>query len=482
MQTVTMSRRRWLLRLFTPFVLLAAAAPAEESLLLQTHVPRPDVHPVGPVSHSAADRVGSLELGDTGVLTRVEAFDALFPQADMEDFEEGTAGSCTGPLDASSSNGVFSPGDILEGLWIDDVLGNGTFELEDPGQGSSWGASKVLRRNSDNAIVEIRFTGSNVYEAGMDVYSETSSEPTVSAYALDGGLLVSRDITASKTASGFFGIYATQVVNRIEIDPHGSFATFDNIRFGTLEKPPPVAGFGRALAFDGLDDYVRVPGTNHLWLGGSSSYSVALWAQPATNGHLYRLDGQTGMYRDFIRIEPDGTVTFGVAKGGSAPDTITSSNAVPWNRWSHIACVKDGSNTAVFVDGVCRAKGTVRAVTYGAGISAADTYIGVKGNNMTDYFAGRIDEVTLWNMALDAHEIAAWMYRRPDASHPHASELLLELRFDDDLTPSIAWDSSGHECDGILSNMTELAWPELSHAMDGVRSSSKRSSSSSSEA
>lgn len=190
------------------------------------------------------------------------------------------------------------------------------------------------------------------------------------------------------------------------------------------------AGFGRALRFDGTDDYAVIEGTNSLWFTGTNTYTITLWARPETNGCLYRLDGVIGAYRDYISVGADGRVTFAVAKGGSMADKAESVASIPWDRWSHIACVRDATNTVLYIDGRVRATAALKAATLSAPLSATNLYLGVKGDSMVQYFKGDLDEICLFREALPQSTIAAWAFRRPDHSHPAVSARVLELDCD----------------------------------------------------
>ncbi|MFO7937023.1 MAG: LamG-like jellyroll fold domain-containing protein [Kiritimatiellia bacterium] len=209
-------------------------------------------------------------------------------------------------------------------------------------------------------------------------------------------------------------------------------------------KKTPVstvrAGFGKALHFDGIDDYAVVEGTNSIWFTGTDTYTITLWARPETNGWLYRLDGVVGAYRDYISLDADGRVTFAVAKGGSRADEATSPDPIPWGRWSHIAGVRDATNITLYINGRACATQALKEITLSAPLSEANLYFGVKPVSlMEQHFGGALDEICLFREVLPGPAIDAWAFRRPDHSHPAYSKLVVQFDCDvvsNDATPN----------------------------------------------
>src|SRR5262249_52825298 len=78
------------------------------------------------------------------------------------------------------------------------------------------------------------------------------------------------------------------------------------------------------------------------------------------------------------------------------------------NQSNHVAYVKDGSNLRFFVNGSPAGvtnRWTTALDTSGAAIGAT---VQLGGNNSTQsFFAGRIDELSLYNRALSSNEIAS---------------------------------------------------------------------------
>jgi hydrogenase maturation factor HypE len=74
---------------------------------------------------------------------------------------------------------------------------------------------------------------------------------------------------------------------------------------------------------------------------------------------------------------------------------------VPLNTWTHLALTYDGATMRMFVNG---AQVSTKAVTGSAPVTAAALRIG--GDSVWgEYFKGLIDEVRIYNRALNGGEI-----------------------------------------------------------------------------
>ena len=168
----------------------------------------------------------------------------------------------------------------------------------------------------------------------------------------------------------------------------------------------PAGRFGSALSFDGVNDLVTVPDSASLdvtsamtmmaWVnpstfGGADWRTVLLKEQPNTLAYALYSNADNGRPAGFVRITTDREVR------GTA--------ALPLNTWSHLAATYGGGTLRLYVNGVQVA---TRAQTGNVATSAAPLRFG--GNNVWgEWFAGRIDEVRVYDRALTAAQIAADM-------------------------------------------------------------------------
>ena len=164
---------------------------------------------------------------------------------------------------------------------------------------------------------------------------------------------------------------------------------------------------GNALAFDGVDDIVRVFG--YPGVGGVESRTVCAWIKTVdTEGEIIGW-GATGVAggRWVIRTEGDGYLR--VEVGGGA---IVGSTVVCDGGWHHLGVVLDNDGTPnvneirLYVDGVKDDLGWNESDQVVNTSLGPDVRIGVwkPGHR---YFEGLIDEVRIYDRALSVEEIGA---------------------------------------------------------------------------
>ena len=168
----------------------------------------------------------------------------------------------------------------------------------------------------------------------------------------------------------------------------------------------PGGKFGNALSFDGVNDSVAVADAAALDL--TSGMTIEAWVYPtalsgwrtvvlkeATNGLAYSLyaNGNTPM-------RPAGYVN-----RGSGDVAVTGTSALPLNTWSHLAVTYGGGNFRLYVNGT-----QVGALALTGNIRTTTGALRIGGNSVwNEWFAGRLDEVRIYNRALTQSEIQAGM-------------------------------------------------------------------------
>ena len=158
--------------------------------------------------------------------------------------------------------------------------------------------------------------------------------------------------------------------------------------------------FGNALVFNGTNSQVTIADAPSLRL--TTAATLEAWVFPTS--------APTG-WRAIIDKNVDGYYLFASTDNGNRPaggGTWTSGNqntfgpsAIPVNSWTHLATTFDGTTVRLFVNGVqvaSQAQTAQLAPTTGTLQIGADFY-------PTEYFAGLIDEVRIYNRALSPAEI-----------------------------------------------------------------------------
>ena len=168
---------------------------------------------------------------------------------------------------------------------------------------------------------------------------------------------------------------------------------------GTLNNNPKwVSGkFGKALEFDGKDDYVEVPDSNALDV---TAITLTAWVK----GKVDQLvDGNVIVYKNpsYILQYWAAGINPGVFVGGNWCGSGWLPAAVIWdNDWHHMALTYDGSTQAFYVDGDFKGENTACAGKID--ITTTELQIGT-GN--VGFYTGSIDEVAVFNVVLGEDDI-----------------------------------------------------------------------------
>jgi len=211
---------------------------------------------------------------------------------------------------------------------------------------------------------------------------------------------------------------------------------------------------GGALSFDGVDDYVELGDDPSLRFMRSSSFTISAWVMPASEGEAgsilskmrsagggsdVRYDLSSGLS---LKRETAGTIKGGRVGGGWqvgvfgyhmgwSPATSgfyfaaessrkghvaakTGHDSAPAGSWYHVAAVYSDNDVRIYLDGELKDRRTFDLNT-GSTTPDKNLVIGALSYDSTisRFFAGKIDEVCIYDGALSGAEIKALYERGP---------------------------------------------------------------------
>ena len=161
---------------------------------------------------------------------------------------------------------------------------------------------------------------------------------------------------------------------------------------------------GKALSFDGADDYA----SGNFGLGilkngyEEDSFTLSAWAKPdgTQSGNERIISGRSG-YHGGLVANSNNSFGFNIAttEGWTNGKMLSSGEISDWTDWHHIIGVYDKREMKIYVDGIMK-----NSTTFTASIrNYSDTFfIGSIGNYAFD---GKLDEVKVFNYALTEDEI-----------------------------------------------------------------------------
>ncbi|MCD6221422.1 LamG domain-containing protein [bacterium] len=161
--------------------------------------------------------------------------------------------------------------------------------------------------------------------------------------------------------------------------------------------------FGKALRFNGKDDFVRIKSNDSLAIVGD--ITIEAWIKPLTvSGSQVIVSRRPSIGPDYI------TYVFRIGEGGRLEFLLSNPRTVRWRtnpciipgRWSHVAVVREAGKAPKFylngvlqVSGQCQGKSKKDAYIPPYPI---DTTIGAGAEGSYHFFNGIIDEVRISNI------------------------------------------------------------------------------------
>ena len=158
--------------------------------------------------------------------------------------------------------------------------------------------------------------------------------------------------------------------------------------------------YGKALQFNGTSALVTVADAASLHL--SSGMTLEAWVNPSTVNANWRdviYKGNDNFYLEATSTNasrPDA----GTIAGGSYADAFGTA-VLPANSWSHLAETYDGAALRLYVNGT-----QVASTAHTGTIASSTNPLQIGGDRIYgQFFAGLIDEVRVYNVALTAAQI-----------------------------------------------------------------------------
>jgi outer membrane protein assembly factor BamB len=162
--------------------------------------------------------------------------------------------------------------------------------------------------------------------------------------------------------------------------------------------------YGKALQFNGTNALVTVPNAASLQL--SSGMTLEAWVNPSTVNANWRdviYKGNDNYYLEATSTnasKPDA----GMIAGGSYADAVGTAKLTA-STWSYLTETYDGSTLKLYVNGTL-----VASTAHTGAIASSTNPLQIGGDSLYGQnFAGLIDEVRLYNVALTAAQIQSDM-------------------------------------------------------------------------
>ena len=216
---------------------------------------------------------------------------------------------------------------------------------------------------------------------------------------------------------------------------------------------------GNALQFDGSADFAKIADATHLRFDSSQSLTIELWFNPsATNVDQQVLlekrkyTTANGPYY-IMRLDYD-YVWGGFRDTGGTKGHAGSTTSISANQWCHIALVRNASTNQMrfFVNGQLE---STQSDSTSDILPTLDLTLGKSRFTHPHHFAGLMDEVRIWNIALDDAYIGE-NYNRIIQNPGITSNLVGYWNFDEDFSNQNIFDLSSYGHNGMLGNSLSI--------------------------
>ncbi len=165
---------------------------------------------------------------------------------------------------------------------------------------------------------------------------------------------------------------------------------------------------GKALRFDGLDDYVDCGNAAVL---APEQMTIAFWMFAEGRPEYQRILGKGSESGNFVGQDyifstaSDGRVEFTFGQSFSQRVTVRCKDKVPVGRWVHIAATRDRSTVSLYVDGLLENTASYSFVPVAGNRHLFIGSIGSPPYAWEGRFKGQIDDVRIYDKALSTEEV-----------------------------------------------------------------------------
>ena len=167
----------------------------------------------------------------------------------------------------------------------------------------------------------------------------------------------------------------------------------------------------KAYSFDGTDDFIMVKDSTTL---RPKYITIACWVNPAGFG-IMAIMGKTTYANahgeQYGLSLTELTPAFSIKRNsggalGAGWQQVNSSSAIPINHWSHLAATWNGIALKIYVDGQLKKQNTEVPVGPIDNLSGGNLQVGRWLKKNPFHYAGKIDEIRIYDRALSSAEVA----------------------------------------------------------------------------
>jgi len=353
---------------------------------------------------------------------------------------------------SSTESGALTYGGSCSSSTTSAISGNNTITLSSLSVGTYADCTITVSKTMTTNKSETTLSGSLTITS-FTVSSTLSAPDNLSASGANNTIILTWNSVSGATS---YTLYWDNVSGIDSSDTAITSITNDNYTDSNKET-------NYALDFDGTNDYVAADGvTSNLDSSTGLPFTVSAWAYPdtTTKGAIFAFN-KTGNSNENLNLlfYGSGGNTKKFYHHGPTSYVGESEHEFEPGRWHHIVVVVDSSgNGKMFVNGEEEdtwSSGTNTSVNR---FSIGQEYDG-DGDIASDFFDGKIDEVAVWNVALNAADVTS-LYNSGNGLkasansgyYDNSGDLIGYWKFNEG-TGSTLTDNTSNSNNGTLTNM-----------------------------
>jgi hypothetical protein len=222
-----------------------------------------------------------------------------------------------------------------------------------------------------------------------------------------------------------------------------SGSTHDGLRFGELKTE--VGKSGNAYTFDGIDDQLTIPASASMVVSDTFTLAVSFKLN-AGAGAVSLVESSAGDCVDLgLRVNASGGAFALIEQSKCGFVSLAAGTTITYGAWHHLALTADGSVFKLYLDGVLKSTSAQTSPVYEFG----DLQIGAKMAGTQQPFAGQMDDIQLWSVALTAAQITDVA---ANGVAPATIDVEICNGLDDDCSGTPDDHAVSEVCDGVDNN------------------------------
>ena len=185
---------------------------------------------------------------------------------------------------------------------------------------------------------------------------------------------------------------------------------YDGTAMDAMFYDDAAGDLGRALLFDGIDDYVELPIGSLI--ASLSDTTVAMWINLADSTSIswqrawdFGSSGSGGYMFLCPRMSTTGAIRFAISQPGGGESLVDSPANLPAG-WHHVAATIDSASMAMalYVDGTLAVSGATETLPQDLG-TTTQNWLGRSQYTADGYFKGLLADLGIYDRALSADEV-----------------------------------------------------------------------------